>query len=167
MSPTDFDKLEEPERTLALELLRISGVGRTLAYTVLCNMSVEQFYACIRDKNVRSLTMIPGVGRKLAERFIAEMTDRLPRKFKPDPIGSIVSLTEFERSRFIVQLRCEIANDNAKAFRTAATSDLKNMLRNEQHELLHSIAEGYELQARLLRSTLDLANKTKGLGKQP
>jgi len=74
---------------------------------------------------------------------------------------TIVPFTEFERSRLIVQLRYETAIDAANAFRAAATSDLKNMLRHEQRELLHAVAEGYALQARLLKSTLDVVSGVK------
>ena len=68
----------EPERTLFRALLKISNVGPRIALGVLSGMSVEGFYQCIRDKDLVSLTKIPGVGRKTAERLLIEMADRLP-----------------------------------------------------------------------------------------
>src|SRR5690606_15454243 len=35
-------------------------------------------YQCVRDKDLVSLTKMPGVGRKTAERLLIEMGDRLP-----------------------------------------------------------------------------------------
>ena len=68
----------EAERSLFRALLKISGVGARIALGVLSGMSVEGFYQCVRDKNLASLTKIPGVGRKTGERLLLEMADRLP-----------------------------------------------------------------------------------------
>jgi Holliday junction DNA helicase RuvA len=68
----------EAERTLFRSLLKISGVGARIALGVLSGMSVEGFYQCVRDKDLASLTKIPGIGRKTAERLSMEMADRLP-----------------------------------------------------------------------------------------
>jgi Holliday junction DNA helicase RuvA len=68
----------ESERALFRNLLKISGVGPRIALGVLSGMSVEGFYQCVRDKDLVSLTKIPGVGRKTGERLLIEMADRLP-----------------------------------------------------------------------------------------
>jgi Holliday junction DNA helicase RuvA len=51
---------------------------------VLSGMSVDGFYQCVRDKNLVSLTKIPGIGRKTAERLLIEMVDRLPESLGQD-----------------------------------------------------------------------------------
>jgi Holliday junction DNA helicase RuvA len=68
----------ESERALFRSLLKISGVGPRIALGVLSGMSVEGFYQCVRDKDLVSLTKVPGVGRKTGERLLLEMADRLP-----------------------------------------------------------------------------------------
>jgi Holliday junction DNA helicase RuvA len=68
----------EAERTLFRNLLKISGIGARIGLGVLSGMSVDGFYQCVRDKNLVSLTKIPGVGRKTGERLLMEMADRLP-----------------------------------------------------------------------------------------
>ncbi len=68
----------EAERLLFRTLLKISGVGPRMALGVLSGMSVEGFYQCVRDKDLVSLTKVPGIGRKTAERLLVEMADRLP-----------------------------------------------------------------------------------------
>jgi Holliday junction DNA helicase RuvA len=74
----------EAERALFRNLLKISGVGARIGLGVLSGMSVEGFYQCVRDKNLVSLTKIPGVGRKTAERLLIEMADRLPEAQSPE-----------------------------------------------------------------------------------
>ena len=70
----------ESERALFRSLLKVTGVGARIALGVLSGMSVEAFHQCVREKNVTSLTKLPGVGRKTAERLVLEMADRIPEK---------------------------------------------------------------------------------------
>lgn len=72
----------EQERRLFRDLLKVSGVGPKLALSLLSGVSVEAFVLCIESQDVATLTRIPGIGRKTAERLLVEMRDR---------IGSIVA----------------------------------------------------------------------------
>ena len=67
----------EEERRLFRNLLKVSGVGPKLALGVLSGMSVEGFTRCVLGEDVATLTRIPGIGRKTAERLIIEMRDRV------------------------------------------------------------------------------------------
>jgi holliday junction DNA helicase RuvA len=67
----------EEERRLFRNLLKVSGVGPKIALGVLSGMSVEGFTRCVLGEDVTTLTRIPGVGRKTAERLIIEMRDRV------------------------------------------------------------------------------------------
>lgn len=65
------------ERTLFRSLLKVSGIGPRIALAILSGSTVEAFAACVQAGDVAALTRIPGVGRKIAERLIVEMRDRL------------------------------------------------------------------------------------------
>jgi holliday junction DNA helicase RuvA len=67
----------EGERRLFRNLLKVSGVGPKIALGVLSGMSVEGFTRCVLGEDVTTLTRIPGIGRKTAERLIIEMRDRV------------------------------------------------------------------------------------------
>jgi Holliday junction DNA helicase RuvA len=67
----------ERERGLFRELIRISGVGPRIALGILSGASVDEFHRCVEAQDAASLTRIPGIGRKTAERLIIEMRDRL------------------------------------------------------------------------------------------
>ena len=64
------------EKNLFRELIRISGVGPKLALTVLSGASVEEFWNAVRALDASSLTRLPGIGKKTAERLLMEMKDR-------------------------------------------------------------------------------------------
>lgn len=68
----------EPERALFRSLLKVSGIGARIALGILSGMSVRGFYRCVADRDLASLTRVPGVGKKTAERLLVEMADKLP-----------------------------------------------------------------------------------------
>lgn len=80
----------EDERALFRALLKVSGIGARIALGVLSSSTVEGFYDCVRHKDLASLTKVPGVGRKTAERLLVEMGDRLPDA-QTSPVNGAVS----------------------------------------------------------------------------
>jgi len=69
----------EAERALFRNLLKVSGVGARIALAILSGITVEGFRQCVLDKDIETLTRLPGIGRKTAERLLVEMADRLPQ----------------------------------------------------------------------------------------
>ncbi|MBV9343790.1 MAG: Holliday junction branch migration protein RuvA [Gammaproteobacteria bacterium] len=67
----------EEERRLFRSLIRVSGVGPKIALALLSGISVSAFQRCVQEQDLATLTRIPGVGRKTAERLVVELRDRL------------------------------------------------------------------------------------------
>lgn len=67
----------EEERQLFRNLIKVGGIGARIALAILSGISVEAFARCVQAEDAASLTKIPGVGRKTADRLIVEMRDRL------------------------------------------------------------------------------------------
>jgi Holliday junction DNA helicase RuvA len=65
------------ERLLFRSLLKVNGVGAKLALTILSGSDVDDFSRSVQEGDADSLTRLPGVGKKTAERLIIEMRDRL------------------------------------------------------------------------------------------
>ena len=70
----------EAERALFRNLLKVSGIGARSALGILSGITVEGFSQCVMEKDLVTLTKIPGIGRKTAERLLVEMADRLPEQ---------------------------------------------------------------------------------------
>jgi holliday junction DNA helicase RuvA len=66
-----------PERALFRSLLKVSGVGPRIALAILSGVTAAAFAQAVHADDTATLTRIPGVGRKIAERLIVEMRDRL------------------------------------------------------------------------------------------
>src|ERR1700743_3252714 len=65
------------EKRLFERLITVSGVGPKLAVTILSGLDPERTVAAIRGQDHATLTRIPGVGKKLAERLVVELKDKL------------------------------------------------------------------------------------------
>jgi Holliday junction DNA helicase RuvA len=69
--------LDLKEKRLFERLITVSGVGPKLAVTILSGLSPERTVSAIRAQDHATLTHIPGVGKKLAERLVVELKDKL------------------------------------------------------------------------------------------
>jgi Holliday junction DNA helicase RuvA len=65
------------ERELFLKIISVTGIGPKLGITLLSGMSADELIASIRTNNLARLTLIPGVGRKTAERLILELREKI------------------------------------------------------------------------------------------
>jgi Holliday junction DNA helicase RuvA len=72
-----FGFAELAEKRLFERLLTISGIGPKLAITVLSGISAERLVGAIRAGDHATLTKIPGIGKKTAERVVLELKDKL------------------------------------------------------------------------------------------
>ncbi len=78
-----FGFATESERGLFRALLKVNGVGPRMALAILSGVSADAFRLAIASEDAASLTRIPGVGRKTAERLLVEMRDH----FKDAGVG--------------------------------------------------------------------------------
>jgi Holliday junction DNA helicase RuvA len=85
----------EDERLMFRTLLKVNRVGAKLALGILSAMSTNDFRRCVELEDTTSMSKIPGVGKKTAERLIIEMRDRIdaaaPGGGKAAPFGVAAS----------------------------------------------------------------------------
>ncbi len=72
-----FGFLDREEKRLFERLITVGGVGPKLAIKMLSGLSPERTMQAIRGHDHAQLTRIPGVGKKLAERLVVELKDKL------------------------------------------------------------------------------------------
>jgi len=65
------------ERKLFQRLMGTTGVGPALAMNLLSTLTGERLVRAIRDGDLTTLTRVPRVGKKLAERLVLELRDKL------------------------------------------------------------------------------------------
>jgi Holliday junction DNA helicase RuvA len=80
-----FGTLEE--RAVFRQLIRISGIGARTALSVLSGLSVGDLAQAVALQDAHTLTKIPGIGKKTAERLLLELKGKLADA-KPSLPGS-------------------------------------------------------------------------------
>lgn len=66
-------------------LLTVNGVGAKSALGIVSKISASDFVAAVSGQDLNTLTKLPGVGKKSAQRILLELKD----KFKPSAKNSI------------------------------------------------------------------------------
>jgi Holliday junction DNA helicase RuvA len=73
------------ERELFLGLISVSGVGPKMALAVLSGSSVPETRLAIASGDVKRFQVVPGIGRKTAERVIVELRERIAGELAAEP----------------------------------------------------------------------------------
>jgi len=68
---------EQEERALFETLITISGVGPRIALALLSTLTVEHIHNAVAREEPDVLTRVPGIGKKLAQKLIFELKDKL------------------------------------------------------------------------------------------
>ena len=69
--------LKKSERLLFRSLIKVNGVGPKIALAILSVMELKFFVSHIVNNDLASLSRIPGVGKKTAQRLVVEMKDKI------------------------------------------------------------------------------------------
>ena len=78
----------DDQRSMFLLLIAISGIGPRSAMGILSGASIAEFKKRIVAGDVKSLTVIPGIGPKTAKRIIVELKEKLVTE-KDDDISML------------------------------------------------------------------------------
>ena len=76
-SLTLFGFLDEDEKSVFELVQTAGGVGPKLAQAMLAVLSPDDLRVAVAAEDVKTLTRVPGIGQKVAQRIILELGDRL------------------------------------------------------------------------------------------
>ena len=68
------------ERDLFQLMISVSGIGPKMSMNILSGISAQELLGAISGGNVGKLIRIPGVGKKMAERLILELKEKVVKK---------------------------------------------------------------------------------------
>lgn len=85
---------------------QVTGVGPKLGTQIVGGFPIAELVAAIRDKDLRLLSQIPGVGKKIAERLVLELS----KKFIELPIAIEVAPKHEIPTVLLDDLRLALAN---------------------------------------------------------
>ncbi len=122
--------IEQSERLIFRNIIKVSGVGPKLALAILSGMNVAGFIECIETRDSARLVKLPGVGARTADRLIIEMKDRLDKQ--------LLNNTEIFNATVI-----ETGNSDGHFIKNEATSALVALgyKQAEANKLVHKVYE--------------------------
>lgn len=73
--PMLYGFAQDAERSMFRALIKVNGVGPRLALTILSGISADALRQCIEQRDITTLTRLPGIGKRTAERLTLELAD--------------------------------------------------------------------------------------------
>jgi holliday junction DNA helicase RuvA len=89
--------ITQEERDAFQMMISVSGIGPKLAVNILSGITAGEWFRAVSGQDIKRLTVIPGVGRKTAERMVLELKEKI-EKLNIEQIT--VSKAVFENSQF-------------------------------------------------------------------
>ncbi len=91
-SHTLYGFLTSTERDMFELLLTCSGVGPKVAMAILSTLSVDNLRNAVTSERAELLTVVPGIGKKTAQKILFELKDKLPRGLEAIPSSAFDDL---------------------------------------------------------------------------
>jgi len=112
-------------------LISVSGVGPSIARTMLSSMSSEEVQNAIASENVALIQSVKGIGAKTAQRVIVDLKDKILKTFDIDEVSLSSNNTNKEEALSAL----EVLGFNRRQSEKVITAILKDTP-NETVELL-------------------------------
>ena len=89
-SHTLYGFISKTEREIFRLLISVSGVGPSIARTMLSSMTSEEIQQAIVSENIALIQSVKGIGAKTAQRVVIDLKDKIMKTFDMEAI-SVVS----------------------------------------------------------------------------
>lgn len=90
---TLFGFVEKTEREIFKMMLTVSGIGASIARTMLSSLEPKQIIQAIASSDVASIQSIKGIGAKTAQRVIIELKDKVLKLYDLEEVSLIQNNT--------------------------------------------------------------------------
>jgi Holliday junction DNA helicase RuvA len=90
---TLYGFVEKQERELFKLLISVSGVGASIARTMLSSLAPQQIIQAIASNDVATVQSIKGIGAKTAQRVILDLKDKVLKVYSLDEVSLISNNT--------------------------------------------------------------------------
>ncbi len=95
---TLFGFINKTEREIFKLLISVSGVGPSIARTMLSSMTSEEIQQAIASENVPVIQSVKGIGAKTAQRVIVDLKDKILKTFEMGEVSKILNNTNREEA---------------------------------------------------------------------
>jgi holliday junction DNA helicase RuvA len=89
-----FGFLIKTERDCFRQLIKVAGIGPRIALALLSTMNSQQLQQAIDEEDLNTLCLTPGIGKKMAERMLLELKDKLTSAIEFMPNSSLFATNQ-------------------------------------------------------------------------
>ena len=119
------------ERSLFLDLLKVGGIGPKQAVKILSGIEVDNFIRQLDDNDVDSLTRLPGLGTKTAQKIILSLRGKLSFDEPSDTSG-----IDSDIINALVDMGFDRKSSEAAVQRASEEEEIKNADKSEKEQIL-------------------------------
>ncbi|SNR17558.1 Holliday junction branch migration protein RuvA [Tenacibaculum jejuense] len=135
---TLFGFINKVEREVFKLLISVSGVGPSIARTMLSSMTAEEVQQAIASENVSLIQSVKGIGAKTAQRVIIDLKQKILKTFDIDEVSVVENNTNKEEALSALEVlgfarkqAGKVINDILKELPSASVEELiKKALKN-------------------------------------
>ena len=101
---TLFGFVEKSEREIFKLLLSVSGIGASIARTMLSSLEPKQVVSAIASGDVNTIQSIKGIGSKTAQRVILDLKEKVLKLYDLDEVSMVQSNTNRDEALSAVEV---------------------------------------------------------------
>jgi Holliday junction DNA helicase RuvA len=101
-----FGFREETDRVAFLQLLAVGGIGPKTALAAISQLGTGRLWSAILQEDAALLSTVPGIGKKIAQRVIVELKDRIQKQHLVETELGTVTSASGEALAALVALGC-------------------------------------------------------------
>ena len=134
LSQTLYGFLTTQDRDLFEALMNVTGIGPKMALSVIGHLSGPELHQAILNHDIMTLSKVPGIGKKTAERLIIEIRDKIAALLPLDPSEFTISLKSDPQAQKISDAMSALINlgYNQMAAQKAMKKTLKDLPENSE-----------------------------------
>lgn len=117
-----FGFMTELERDMFKLLCGISGIGPKLALSALSGLSVRDIKSAVFEGDVKRISSISGIGKKMAERIVIELRDKISFGDAMEAVSGTDDKKPFLRDAILALVALGYKQDKARDMITKVTA---------------------------------------------
>ena len=113
-SHTLYGFVEKSEREIFKLLLSVSGIGASIARTMLSSLEPKQISNAIASGDVVTIQKCKGIGSKTAQRIILDLKEKMLKLYDLDEVSMVASNTNRDEELSVLEDLCFVRKTSEK-----------------------------------------------------